>query len=72
MARGTDTRFAVIEDAADLLKMLPAAEQIVWPREAGDVAAVEEALRSIADRLPHVRASLRRHKRAMREMAAHG
>lgn len=70
MARGTDTRFAVVEDAADLLRMLPPAERIVWPVEAGDVAAVEEALRWMTVQLPLVRASLRSHKRQLRSLRA--
>lgn len=60
---GRDTRFAAIEDAAALLRLLPAAEQIAWPVDAGDVEAVDESLRFIAAWLQPARASWRLHKR---------
>ena len=62
-APGNDTRFAAIEDAAALLRLLPAAEHIAWPVDAGDVAAVDEALRLIAVWLPPARRSWSLHKR---------
>jgi hypothetical protein len=65
--RATDIRFTAIEDAAGLLDTLPKAEQIVWPTDPGDLQAIEEALAKFAAKLPPVRASLRRHKRMMRE-----
>lgn len=54
MRRNQDTRFAVIEDAAALLEMLPAADEIAWPVEAGDSEAVDEALKTLSARLPEV------------------
>ena len=65
-----DTRFAVIEDAAALLRMLPPPEQIAWPAEAGDQAAVDESVAFIAAWLPRVKASRRAHRRMLREQAA--
>ena len=59
---GTDTRFTAIEDAAALLRLLPAAEHIAWPVDAGDVIAVDEALRLIAGWLPVARKSWNLHR----------
>jgi len=67
---GTDTRFTAIEDAAALLRLLPAAEHIAWPVDAGDVIAVDEALRLIAGWLPVARKSWNLHKRELRGMRA--
>ncbi len=69
MAAYPDTRFALIEDAAALIAMLPEPEQIVWPVEAGDQAAVDEAVAFIAAWLPRVKASRRAHRRELRERA---
>jgi hypothetical protein len=70
MPRGPDTRFAVIEDAADLLKMLPAAENIVWPTDPGDQQAVDEALQWLSAWLPRVKAARRLQRRMVKERAA--
>ncbi|MFP5365147.1 MAG: hypothetical protein ACLGI5_20755 [Thermoleophilia bacterium] len=59
----------MIEDAAALLQMLPPADEIVWPTDPGDVEAVAEALAVLSARLPAVKASLRRHRRELREKA---
>jgi hypothetical protein len=67
MSRGLDMRFALIEDAADMLKMLPAPAEIAWPSDPGDIDAAEKALRYMTATLPGVRASLRAHKRALRD-----
>ena len=61
-----DTRFALIEDAAGLLSMLPPAHEIVWPTDEGDLRAVDEALAFMSRLLPAVKASRRAHKRMMR------
>ncbi len=68
--RREDVRYAVIEDAADLLKMLPPADRIVWPSEPGDVAAVDEALRWLKTAVPELRRAWRLHKRELRGMRA--
>ncbi len=65
-----DIRFAVIEDAAALLQMLPAPAAIVWPSDPGDQQAVDEALKWIGDWLPQAKASRRAHRRMLREQAA--
>ena len=64
---GTDTRFAVIEDAVALLQMLPAPAEIAWPSDPGDLQALDEALAWLATWLPATRAARRQHKRMLRE-----
>lgn len=65
-----DIRFAVIEDAAALLDMLPRPELIVWPSDPGDQEAVDAALRHIGELLPKLKASRRAHRRMLRERKA--
>ena len=61
-APGRDTRFSTIEDAAALLRLLPAAEKIAWPVEPGDVAELDATLRWLGEWLPKARRSWRGHK----------
>lgn len=72
MPRAGDTRFAVIEDAAALLAMLPPAPQIAWPSDPGDQKAVDEALAFISRWLPAAKASRREHKRGLKVVAMSG
>lgn len=67
---GPDLRFALVEDAAALLNMLPSADRIVWPTEAGDIEALEDAFAVIAVRQREARAAFREHKREVRAGAA--
>lgn len=70
MSSREDLRFAVLEDAAALLQMLPAADEIVWPTDKGDVEAVADALAVLAAwRPPPVKASFRRHRRELRRLS---
>ncbi len=69
MAAYPDTRFALIEDAAALIAMLPAPEKITWPEDPGDIEAIETAIAQISVWLPKVKASRRAHRRELRERA---
>jgi len=62
----TDTRFAAIDDAVTLLKLLPPPADIAWPTETGDVEIVTDALQWLAAWAPAARASHRAHERAKR------
>lgn len=70
VARGPDTRFAVIEDAVALLQMLPAPADIAWPTDAGDLEALDDALAWIRDWLPKARAAHKEHCRIVKAQAA--
>lgn len=70
MARGPDLRFAVIEDAAALLRMLPPVEGVIWPTDQGDMDAVDEALAFMAAWLPKARAAHREHRRQVKARTA--
>ncbi len=70
MSRAPDTRWAVIEDAVALLQMLPPADRIAWPSEAGDLEAVDEALAWMSTWLPRVKAARREHRRTLKGKAA--
>lgn len=72
MPRSADTRFAVIEDAAALLAMLPPAGEIAWPADKGDLEAVDDALAVISVRLRQIKASRREHRQRMRSAAMNG
>lgn len=65
----TDTRFAAIDDAVTLLKLLPAPWDIAWPDEQGDVEVVTDALQWLVAWAPAARSSLRAHERSRREAA---
>jgi hypothetical protein len=67
---GSDTRFSTIEDANALLLLLPAADQIAWPTEPGDVAAMDEEVKRLKDTATKLDASWRLHKRDLRGMRA--
>jgi hypothetical protein len=66
---GPDLRFALIEDIAALVKLLPAPDLIVWPTEPGDLEALDQAFAAIGI-LPKVRASFAEHKRATKARRA--
>lgn len=70
MTPGPDLRFALVEDAAALLKLLPPSGRIVWPTEAGDMEALDEAFADIAAVLPGAKAAYREHKREVKARAA--
>lgn len=70
MSRSADTRFAVIEDAAALLQMLPAPEAIAWPSDPGDLKAVDEALVFIGRWARQAKAARKQHRVAMRYRTA--
>ena len=50
--------------------MLPAADEIAWPTEKGDVEAVADALAVLSARLPAIKAAFRRHRRELRAAAS--
>ncbi len=66
---GHDIRFARIENAADSLRTLPAPDRMAWPTEAGDVEAMDDALRFLGEWLPAARAVWRLHKRSLKATA---
>lgn len=72
MPRSPDTRFAVIEDAAALLAMLPSAPEIAWPTDRGDLEALDDALAVLSVRLREIKASRREHRKRMRAAAMNG
>ncbi len=61
--KGPDLRFALVEDAAALLTLLPPADRIVWPTEAGDIEALDQAFAAIGSVLPKAKAAFVEHKR---------
>lgn len=65
-----DMRFELIEDAEAVLRMLPPPERIAWPTEEGDLEAVGEALAWLSHWLPRAKASLKAHKRELRNLRA--
>lgn len=67
-----DVRFGLVEDAAALTQMLPAPSDIVWPTEAGDIEALEDAFRWLSFWLPLAKSSFRRHKAEMKAQAKQG
>ncbi len=67
---GPDLRFALVEDAAALLNMLPPRGRIVWPTEAGDMEALDRAFADIAAVLPAAKADYREHKREVKARTA--
>jgi len=70
MSRGPDLRFAIIEDAADLLRMLPDPERVAWPCDEGDMAAIDDALAWLAAWVPKARAAHKEHRRVVKAHAA--
>jgi hypothetical protein len=68
----TDTRFATIDDAVALLKLLPPVERIAWPLEPGDEQTVADALDWLAAWTPPARAAFRRQRRARRVAGQNG
>lgn len=65
----TDTRFAAIDDAVTLLRMLPPVDDIAWPTEPGDNDTVTDGLRWLAEWAPAAKAAHRRHLAAQRTAA---
>lgn len=66
-ALDTDPRYLSVEDGAAVLGLLPAADQIVWPVEAFDVANVDKAMAWMDKEWPLIRASWRVHKAALKK-----
>lgn len=62
--RRNDMRFAAIDDAVALLKLLPVVDDIVWPTDEGDVQVVADALSWLAGWAPRANAAFKRHRRA--------
>lgn len=62
----TDTRFAAIDDAVNLLQLLPPVEAIAWPAELGDEQTVAEGLQWLAEWAPRANAAHKRHRREQR------
>lgn len=62
----TDTRFAAIDDAVTLLKLLPPVDEIAWPLEMGDEDTVAVGLQWLADWAPRANAAHKRHAREQR------
>lgn len=67
-----DTRFGNIEDANASLRLLPAADRIVWPVQPGDVDAIDAEVKELAARAKAIAASWSRHKRDLRGMRSAG
>lgn len=63
-----DLRFAHIEEGVQILKMLPAADRIVWPTDEGDLEAVGEAVEWLARYAPALGRAWREHKRSRRRL----
>lgn len=63
---GDDTRWARVERAADQLRGLPRVADIRLPTEAGDVAAMDDALAFFDAWLPSMNKVWREHKRRLR------
>ncbi len=70
MSRGPDLRFAIIEDAADLLRMLPDPERVAWPCDEGDMDAIDDALKWMAAWVPKARAAHKEHRRVVKARTA--
>lgn len=62
-----DLRFAMIEDAVQMLKILPAPEECPFPTSRGDVASLDEAIKWLRQWTPRLDRAWRRHKRALRD-----
>jgi hypothetical protein len=69
-APGDDTRFEAIEDANAVLRLMPAAERIVWPVEPGDVDAIDAEVKELLDHAKQIARSWSLHKRALRGLRA--
>ena len=67
---GDDTRFSAIENAHQLIRLLPPVARIRWPVEPGDVDALDEAMAGLKAWLPKADAAWRQHKRNLRATRA--
>lgn len=65
-----DFRFQVLEDVVELLEQVSEPETVVLPTDPGDVEALDEAIRFLADWTPRMVKAWREHKRALRRRAA--
>jgi hypothetical protein len=63
-----DLRFAHIEEATQLLRMLPPPDRIVWPSERGDVEAVGESIDWLAKNVPAIARAWREDQRSRRRL----
>jgi hypothetical protein len=64
-----DTRFANIDDAVALLKLLPDVERIAWPVDEGDIQVVGDALSWLAHWSPKANAAFKSYRRDARSVA---
>lgn len=62
-----DTRFDVIEDAVELLQLLPSPEQCVFPEGKGDVEALEQAFAWLAEWTPQIAKAWKAHRAFLRQ-----
>jgi hypothetical protein len=65
-----DTRFATIDDAVALLKLLPPdVETIAWPVDEGDIQVVGDALSWLARWAPRANSAFKSYRRDARRVA---
>lgn len=65
-----DTRFEMLDDAVELLRMLGVPEEVVFPVQGGDVEMVDDAIRFLSDWTPRVAKAWRAHRAALRQSRA--
>lgn len=66
-----DLRCFTIEDAADSLRGLPEFENMAWPTELGDMAAMDKATDFLAAYGPAVKRAWKAHKAELKSAKAH-